>query len=484
MHRSYQLLLVGVALAAANDAWSAERTQRFDRDPGWDGRNHRAVQPEPRAVRQDFGYSRTNHAGGVAGEVGGLITPAGEKAFYGARIPMADFGTPLSASGRLVCDDRPSHLLLGFFNANSLNEWRTPNTIALRINGRGDVFLAYVEYCTARWRAGGDHPRSFPAVANESGRFELKGFPAKGAVHRWTLAYDPSGNEGQGVVTASVDDATAVCNLAPEHKADGATFDHFGMLPVMKSVDGGGEFWIDDVTINGRADDFSSDPKWDGFNNRASYTSTIVRPRFDFGFSPTEWAGGRSGELGGLVFRGDCRYPERMACYGDRLETLALDKPLKAAGKVALRRGVSDSGVLIGFFNSQESMRSNPSQKQGLPRDFFGISTDAPSRDGFYFAPTYRIGEESASSGFVGQPPHLYPDGQSHDWTFDYSPVGAAGNGEIAVTLDKQSIKLSLAPGHKTAGARFDRFGIISTWIDGNSQAIYFDDLTYTFRQD
>ena len=29
----------------------------------------------------------------------------------------------------------------------------------------------------------------------------------------------------------------------------------------------------------------------------------------------------------------------------------------------------------------------------------------------------------------------------------------------------------------------FDRFGIITTWIDGNSQDIYFDDLSYTWKQ-
>ena len=36
------------------------------------------------------------------------------------------------------------------------------------------------------------------------------------------------------------------------------------------------------------------------------------------------------------------------------------------------------------------------------------------------------------------------------------------------------------APGHRAAGARFDRFGLITTWIDGNGQLVYFDDLRYT----
>ena len=35
----------------------------------------------------------------------------------------------------------------------------TPNSVALRLYGRGDVFYAFVEYATGRWRAGGDSPR-------------------------------------------------------------------------------------------------------------------------------------------------------------------------------------------------------------------------------------------------------------------------------------------------------------------------------------
>ena len=471
-----------VCLACAL-SFAAERTEHFDSDPRWDGRNHRAAEPAPREIRQDFGYSPTSHAGGKPGEIGGLISPAGEAAYYAAEIPATDFSQPLSASGTFACNDGPFHVLLGFFNSASINEWRTPNTIALRLNGRGDVFFGYVEYATGRWRTGGDDPQGFPTRLNaQSGRRELEGFSVQG-VHRWTLSYDPAGNHGGGTIVASIDAQPAICNLAPGHKADGARFNRFGLLTVMKSADSGGEVWLDDVTINGRANDFAADPGWDARNNRRTYQSGIVRPRFDFGFSATQFAGGeKPGELGGLVFRGDCRYPEKMACYGDRLQELTLARPIRAAGKVALRRGVSDSGVLIGFFDSRASMVSNPSQNAGLPRNFLGISTDAPSREGFYFSPTYRIADANGIAS-DGTPPHLYPDGKSHDWTFNYSP-DAANGGQITVTLDEQSIRLPVAAGDIAAGARFDRFGIISTWIDGNSQTIYFDDLTYTFRQD
>jgi hypothetical protein len=78
--------------------------------------------------------------------------------------------------------------------------------------------------------------------------------------------------------------------------------------------------------------------------------------------------------------------------------------------------------------------------------------------------------------------PHIYPDGVSHDWSLEYSPQGAAGNGQITLTLDQQSVRLDLHKGHRATGAHFNRFGIITTWIDGNSQTIYFDDLTYTCK--
>jgi len=83
-----------------------------------------------------------------------------------------------------------------------------------------------------------------------------------------------------------------------------------------------------------------------------------------------------------------------------------------------------------------------------------------------------------------GKLPRIYPDGKAHDWTLEYSPTEANGKGQITVTLDKQSVKLILSDGHKAAGSRFDRFGLITTWVDGNGQTIYFDDLTYTWKQE
>ncbi|MBY0228663.1 MAG: hypothetical protein K2W96_05220, partial [Gemmataceae bacterium] len=455
-----------------------ERTQSFDKDPGWEGRNNRSSTPAKRTVVQDFGYSRTAHAGGKAGEIGGLVTSAAEPAWYARKIGRKTFDSPLSASGRLLCKGPRFHAVIGFFDSRTVNEWRTPNTVSLRLLGRGDVFYAYVEYATGRWRAGGDTPGGFATVRDkEGGKPRLRGFKT-GTALEWSIRYDPKGNKGGGSVTVTLGGETTVCHLGAGHKADGASFDRFGLMPVLKSAHGGGEVWLDDVEVDGAKDGFDRDPGWEGVGNRRRYESADVRPRFDFGYSPTNHAGGKAaGELGGLLFRGDCRFKDRMACYGDRLALLGLDKPLKASGKVAMRRGVTDSTTLLGFYHSEDSMASNPSQESGWPKGFLGAAIEGPSREGFFFYPAYRLrgGQQGHAKGDAL--PRILPDGKAHGWSLEYVPDG---RGTVTVKLGDKSAKLGLGEGHKKAGARFDRFGLVTTWIDGNGQRVYFDDLTYT----
>jgi hypothetical protein len=462
-----------------------ERRQKFDRDPGWDGRNHRATTPEPQEIRQEFGYGATRHAGGESpGEIGGFLTPAAEPAYYAKRIPPANFGDRLTASGKFAAASPHFHVLVGFFNSQTVNEWRTPNSIFLRLYGRGDVFYAYVEYATSRWRAGGDSPGGFASVADpETGKPQLKGFASQGAVHTWSLVYDPNATGGAGSITAVIDGETAVCHLDEGHKADGARFDRFGLLSIPKSYDTGGEVWLDDITVNGELEDFAKDPNWEAVGNRRTYASTGVRPRFNFGYSQTHFAGGeRRGELGGVVFRGDVRYPDKLAYYGDRLESLSLDKPIMASGRVSLRRGVSDSTTLFGFFHSEDSVAVTDSQASGFPVNFLGVAIEGPSREGFLFYPAYRfIGD---AQGYARGPelPHILPNGESAAWSLEYNPGKAGAAGRIAVTYNDQKVFLDVPREHREAPARFNRFGIVTTWIDGNAQHVYFDDLMYTCR--
>ncbi|MCG8586797.1 MAG: hypothetical protein MI757_19000, partial [Pirellulales bacterium] len=386
----YRITSVWLVLSIAASVCGEERHERFDREPGWDGFQNRSARPQK--IRQDFGYSPTNHAGGRSGEIGGYISPAAEPAYYARAIEPTDFDQPLRATGRFAATSRRFHVLLAFFHTDTVNEWRTPNTIALRIMGRGDYFYAYVEYCTSRWRAGGDRPQPFGRLPDPTtSRMELVEFPLKNARYEWSMEYDPQANGGNGAIFAQLGDVRAVCHLDPGHKADGARFNRFGIMPVLKQYDDGGEVWLDDVEINGQLQTFDADPNWEGRNNHRQYSTMNVRPRFDFGFSATNHAGGaKAGELGGLVFRGDCRKPGSRAYYGDRIGPLTLAEPLQAAGQVALRRGVTDSTSLLGFFHSQKSTALTDSQQTAWPMNFLGVAVEGPSSEGLLLYPAYR----------------------------------------------------------------------------------------------
>jgi hypothetical protein len=467
---------------SASRALSAEKKESFDRDPGWDGHQNR-LSGSTREVAQDFGFSpSTSHAGKGPGEVGGRIQTAAEPAFYAKAIRPVSLDDRLEASGTLLIPKGKAHFLLGFFHSGSTNEWRTPNSLALRILGRGEHFHLHVEYATSRWRAGASF---FGRKEPGSEKAHEREIPC-GVPYAWSLRYDPAGD---GSVEAILDGEKVSFRLDPGHKADGARFDRFGIINALKSVDDPGEFWLDDLTLLGEREDFSRDPGWEALQNRRTYRTANVRPQFDFGFSPTtRHAGGlAAGELGGLVFRGDCRYPGKLGAYGDRLPGLSLAATLRASGKVALRRGVSDSTVLLGFYNSRTSLLASDSQKSGFPLHFLGVAIEGPSSEGFFFYPVYRVGEDVQDYAYRShRPPSILPDGKPHDWSLHYEPGAAGGEGRITVRLDGETVRLDVPRDHVDRGkeARFDRFGLVTTWIDGNAQEVFFDDLSYTFRQE
>ena len=122
------------------------------------------------------------------------------------------------------------------------------------------------------------------------------------------------------------------------------------------------------------------------------------------------------------------------------------------------------------------------SQDSATPENFVGAAIEGPSSEGFYFYPTYGLDQEGVrASGGRGSPtpPYIYPNGASHNWTLDYNPDGNGGTGSILVTLDIHAVSLNLDAGHKQIGAHFNRFGMITTHIDGSGQTVYFDDLIH-----
>jgi hypothetical protein len=163
---------------------------------------------------------------------------------------------------------------------------------------------------------------------------------------------------------------------------------------------------------------------------------------------------------------------------------VTLEKPLTASGKVALTRGVTDSTTLFGFYNSADSLRSNESQSDGVPESALGIHIEGPSRDGFRFYPVLRGTGAASRTGRIDDAPYVYPDGKSHDWRLDYDPVGGEGGGTITVTFDGASTAWHLKEPDRGRGTTFDRFGSVTSWIDGNSQDVYWDDVVSTVAQE
>jgi hypothetical protein len=180
------------------------------------------------------------------------------------------------------------------------------------------------------------------------------------------------------------------------------------------------------------------------------------------------------------MFRGDGRYPEKMAYYADRVGPLTPTAPIRASGKVTLRRGVSDSTTLLGFFDSEASMVINDSQAHGFPDHFLGLAIEGPSSEGFFVYPVFRTRNEGVEGSRTPMPNRILPNGASHSWTLEFRPDAAEGRGELTLTLDKNVVRMPLPDGLRAMGARYDRFGLVTTRIDGNAQQVYFDDLTYT----
>jgi hypothetical protein len=222
-----------------------------------------------------------------------------------------------------------------------------------------------------------------------------------------------------------------------------------------------------DLQYLGRTLDFSQDPKWDASGNRATYQSKDVAGAHDFGFSDTNYAGGEPGEVGGTFWRSG-----EYAWYADRVGPLSIDDRLEASGKIVLKSGAPDSDMFLGWFNGAN--KDEPPTKAG---NFLGVHVGGPTRVGHYFHPSLTSAMGTRSQSAAG--PVLTP-GKVYDWSLVYDPAAEGGNGAVTVTLDEESVTLTLKKGLKSEGAGFDRFGLFTSNIGGQIVRVYLDNLKYT----
>jgi hypothetical protein len=109
------------------------------------------------------------------------------------------------------------------------------------------------------------------------------------------------------------------------------------------------------------------------------------------------------------------------------------------------------------------------------------LAVEGPSSEGFFVCPAFRDARDR--NGRTTSGPNILPDGAAHSWALKYGPPAADQPGSITVSLDGKAARLVLPSDQIDSSTFFDRFGIVTAWIDGNGQHIYFDDVSYTCGQ-
>jgi len=468
------------------------KSESFDRDPGWEGHRNHIVLKEYPTIVQDFGFSKTHFAGKAPGEMGGQVWRASEPAYYAAKIGHKTLDDKLSASGTfaLTKSTSESGIFFGFFRAEQPGGGGRPvSSLGLDMDGEPGGARLAVRLITGKNQSCGTFITPFLP-----GKFRPTPIRNDGTRYRWKLDYDPQAAAGRGRFTFTLQSdahkpgeleradwpenykqearrrfpnvTTFSVDLPEGFKRQGTVFDHFGLMNMMKA---GGRLsiYLDDLQYDGRTEEFAQEPNWDASGNHRTYKATDVAGAHNFGFSNTNYAGGKPGELGGTFWRSGT-----YAYYADRIGPLSLANRLQASGKVVLKVGAPDSDMYLGWFNSAN--KEKPPTQAG---HFLGVHIGGPTRIGHYFQPSFVTAKGTRGQAAAG--PVLTP-GTVYNWSLVYDPNAERGNGAITVTLGEESVTLALKKGIKGQGARFDRFGVFTPAIGGQIVRIYLDDLKYT----
>ena len=488
----FTVLVLAMPRAISADANPAAlKTEHFDRDPDWEGHSNRIVPKKPLFVKQDFGFSATNHAGIAAGEMGGTIQRSTTPAQYAAPLaPAKTLDDKLTASGTfaITASQPGAGVFFGFFHSQQPGGSGRPiGSLGLDFDFEGKGARLAVRLIT-----GGNKSCGTFITPYLPGKFRPTPLKFDGTRYRWTLDYDPHGADENGRFIFTMrsethtsqdygklpelsekeaqarfpNTTTFTVDLTPGFRKENATFDRFGMCNVMKSG-GSAVMFFDDLQFNGEAQDFSKEPAWTATGNRASYEDREVTGAHDFGYSATNHAGGAKGEIGGGLWRsGDFGY------YADRVGPLGLEQRLEARGTVKLVTAGPDSDMQFGWFNSAAKDKG-----AGDAENFIGIHVGGPTRIGHYFIPAFATAK--GTKGKVEHGPILIP-GKVLAWSLIYDPAANGGHGEMRVMLGAESVTLALKPGQKAQGATLDRFGMFTSTAGGQMVKIYLDALEYT----
>ncbi len=470
----------GLSYRAEAQPPPALRQEAFDRDPSWEGVNNLVKVEKPVAVIQEFGYSRTQHAGGqAAGEIGGRVQRSSTSAFYGMRLEKPKtLDSKLRCTGSFAVTESTgtSSLCFGWFNTKT-PEARPLNWMGMALSGERTGCEVHVGYRTGGGFADGPGRVTGKGPNYRPGYRDLNMIPKDGTRYTFDFLYDPEASGGTGEITFTLGGkgpftgGPFTFKLPAAHRQSGATFDAFGIINSLRA----GNWitvWFDDLVIDGKPESFDRDPPWLGQNNRARFDDYGVEGAHQFGFSDTAHAGGKRGELGGLIFSSAAA----PGYYGDKVGRLTLDHRLTASGKIALKEYGADGGLYFGWFDS--------ARRGQTPVNVLGIFIDGTTSSGPRFKATVASADPAqALRQDYKTAPMIAPDGTVHTWKIEYQPGAHGESDRLTVWLDDRPESFTLAPELRKAGATFDRFGLFVDERGGRASRVYLDDLTYTAGQ-
>src|SRR5207249_1562467 len=187
------------------------------------------------------GFSETNNAGGAKpGEIGGTFWRAERWGYYADKLEPLSFDDRLEARGKVVmtAGGPDADMCFGFFHTGdgaATDPEKAGPFLGIHVGGPTRVGHYFMPIFTVNENLRGRPPKA-PLIQ-------------AGKTCDWSLVYDPAANDGDGAITATLDDESVTLNLKPAQKAKAkdARLDRFGMF----SLATGGQMvklYLDDIT--------------------------------------------------------------------------------------------------------------------------------------------------------------------------------------------------------------------------------------------
>ncbi|HKA06358.1 MAG TPA: hypothetical protein VKD71_03815, partial [Gemmataceae bacterium] len=233
---------IGGEISCADEPKPTVKTEHFDRDPGWEGLNNRIELTKVPTVTQDFGYNATSFAAKDKGEVGGRITRSTKPAYYGNKISKT-LNDKLSASGTFaITKTTPgSGFFFGWFQSEQPGGGGRPmGSLGMDFDGEWTGARLAVRMISGTNKSCGTFITPFVP-----GKYRPTPIKNDGTRYSWTLDYDPDARAGKGQFRFTTKSNSTkpeefegkefTVELPDGFKKEGASFDRFGMMNMMKS---------------------------------------------------------------------------------------------------------------------------------------------------------------------------------------------------------------------------------------------------------